>query len=185
MSLSFAVMVFWSDRTVIQPDAVEAPGSWRTWNFPVMCSGPPPRMVTLETCQLVVTWQHCWHGNDVEKLKLCMDYGQSIYGNLSIALLQKNDTGVSPRYSYKLFLYLLFYIPEKWQILPCFLMFYSQPWAHLSLNFFFYSSFWWQRGLRIPQSHSHKMVSKATECICYTHPVDTYTTSITFRIVQC
>lgn len=132
MSLSFAVMVFWSDRTVIQPDAVEAPGSWRTWNFPVMCSGPPPRMVTLETCQLVVTWQHCWHGNDVEKLKLCMDYGQSIYGNLSIALLQKNDTGVSPRYSYKLFLYLLFYIPEKWQILPCFLMFYS---------FFFFFSF--------------------------------------------
>lgn len=113
MSLSFAVMVFWSDRTVIQPDAVEAPGSWRTWNFPVMCSGPPPRVVTLETCQLVVTWQHCWHGNDVEKLKLCMDYGQSIYGNLSIALLQKNDTGVSPRYSYKLFLYLLFYKPEK------------------------------------------------------------------------
>lgn len=32
-----------------------------------------------------------------------MDYGQSIYGNLSIALLQKNDTGVSPWYSYKLF----------------------------------------------------------------------------------
>ena len=25
---------------------------------------------------------------------------------------KKNDTGVSPRYSYKLFLYLLFYIPE-------------------------------------------------------------------------
>lgn len=32
---------------------------------------------------------------------------------LSIALLQKNDTGVSPRYSYKLFLYLLFYISER------------------------------------------------------------------------
>lgn len=39
-----------------------------------------------------------------------MDYGQSIYGNLSaLHYCKKNDTGVSPRYSYKLFLYLLFY----------------------------------------------------------------------------
>lgn len=66
--------------------------------------GAPPRMATLETCQLVVTWQHCWHGNSVEELKLCMDYGQNIYGNLSaLHYCKKNDTGVSPRYSYKLF----------------------------------------------------------------------------------
>jgi len=55
----------------------------------------------------LLAWKRCGEA------KLCMDYGQSIYGKfLSIALLQKNDTGVSPRYSYKLFLYLLFYIPE-------------------------------------------------------------------------
>lgn len=49
-----------------------------------------------------------------------MDYGLSIYGNLSVALLQKNDTGVSPRYSYKLFLYLLFYIPEMTNLIMLF-----------------------------------------------------------------
>lgn len=79
------------------------PRSQTTWNLAVLCARGPPCMATLETCQLVVTWQHCWHENDVEELKLCMDYGQSVCGYLSIALLQKNDTGVSPRYSYKLF----------------------------------------------------------------------------------
>lgn len=90
MSLSFAVMVFWSDGTVIQPDARGGP--WEPENFESSCLvlGAPPRMATLGTCQLVVTWQHCWHGNNVEEFKLCMDYGQSIYGkSLSIALLQK------------------------------------------------------------------------------------------------
>lgn len=67
---------------VVQPDARGGP--WELENLQsscLVCSGPPPRMATLETCQLVVTRQHCWHGNNVEEFKLCMDYGQSIYGN--------------------------------------------------------------------------------------------------------
>lgn len=67
----------------------EAPRSQTTWNLAVLCARGPPCMATLETCQLVVTWQHCWHENDVEEFKLCMDYGQSVCGYLSIALLQK------------------------------------------------------------------------------------------------
>lgn len=69
-------------------------------------------MVTLETLQLVVTWQHCWRGNDVEALNLCMDFGQTYIWRSQLCTTAKNDTGVSLRYSYKLFLYLLFYIPE-------------------------------------------------------------------------
>jgi len=59
---------------------VEAPGSPENFESSCLVLGAPPRMATLETCQLVVTWQHCWHGNNVEEFKLCMDYGQSIYG---------------------------------------------------------------------------------------------------------
>merc|ERR1712035_42549 len=62
--------------------------------FPSCVLGAPPRMATLETCQLVVTWQHCWHGNNVEEFKLCMDYGQSIYGNLAALHYCKKMTRV-------------------------------------------------------------------------------------------
>lgn len=62
-----------------------------------------------KTCRLVVTWQHCWHEkNDVEELKLCMDYGQkcmwiSQHCTTAQKKKKKKDTGESPRYSYKLF----------------------------------------------------------------------------------
>lgn len=45
-----------------------------------------------------------------------MDYGQKYMGkkiSQHCTTAKKNDTGVSPRYSYKLFLYLLFYITRK------------------------------------------------------------------------
>lgn len=66
-----------------------------------------------------------------------MDYGQSIWEkkSLSIALLQKNDTGVSPRYSYKLFLYLLFYITRK-QL--CFNLLFNVLLTTLTFLFFFF-----------------------------------------------
>jgi len=63
---------------------------------------------------VVVTRQRRWHGSDVEKLKLCMDYGQKVYMEkfLSIALLQKKTTRVFSLGTRTNFLYLLFYIPE-------------------------------------------------------------------------
>lgn len=62
-----------SDKTVIQADACEAPGATEPGTFLSCGLRAPSNMVTLETLQLVVTWQHCWRGNDVEALNLCMD----------------------------------------------------------------------------------------------------------------
>jgi len=94
MSLSFAVMVFWSDGTVIQPDARGGP--WEPENFESSCLvlGAPPRMATLETCQLVVTWQHCWHGNNVEELNSAWTTDKVYMENLSALHYCKKMTRV-------------------------------------------------------------------------------------------
>jgi len=56
-----------------------------------------------------------------------------VYMNLGIALLQKKDTGVSSRYSYKLFLYLLFYTRKQ----TCFNLTMLFNVSHLSFSFLF------------------------------------------------
>lgn len=96
--------------------------------------GAPSTMPTLETLQLVVTWQHCWHGNDVEVLILCMDWGQRIYGDLSIALLQKRRVYLLG--TRKNFLYLLFYIPEMTNLT----MLFNVLLATFTVFFFFMTS---------------------------------------------
>jgi len=93
---------------------VEALAGRELQNLPLMWAQAPPRMALLQTCLLVVTWQRCWHGNDVEKLNSAWTTDKVYMEKFSqhCTTAEKNDTGVSPRYSYKLFLYLLFYIPE-------------------------------------------------------------------------
>lgn len=95
MSLSFAVMVFWSDGMAIQPGALG--GLWEPEIF-----GPslPGNIGDLSPgCHLatLLAWKQC---SGVKTLHgLWTKYMKS----LSIALLQNYDTGVSPWYSYKLF----------------------------------------------------------------------------------
>lgn len=69
---------------------VEALAGRELQNLPLMWAQAPPRMAVLETCLLVVTWQRCWHGNDVEKLNSAWTTDKVYMENfLSIALLQK------------------------------------------------------------------------------------------------
>jgi len=104
-------------------------------------SGPLHAWQHWKPCRLVVTWQHRWHGNSVEEFNSAWTTDK-VYGKKNLSALhycKKNDTGVSPRYSYKLFLYLLFYITRK-QL--CFNLLFNVLLTTLTfLSFFFFFFF--------------------------------------------
>jgi len=112
-------------------------------------SGPLHAWQHWKPCRLVVTWQHRWHGNSVEEFNSAWTTDK-VYGKKRISALhycKKNDTGVSPRYSYKLFLYLLFYITRK-QL--CFNLLFNVLLTTLTfLSFLFFFLLW---PLAMPQN---------------------------------
>jgi len=100
----------------VLPDARRGPGGLGSSEPAQSWWLSPRRVATLETCQLVchsatrLAWKQC---GEVTLHGLTDKVYMEISWHCTTAKKQKKDTGVSSRYSYKLFFYLLFYTRKR------------------------------------------------------------------------
>jgi len=136
MSLSFAVIVFLEWRRTCTTRCPSRPRGLGSSERAQSRWFSPRRVATLETCQLVchsatrLAWKQCGevtlHGLRTKYIWI-----------LALHYCKKKDTGVSSRYSYKLFLYLLFYTRKQ----TCFNLTMLFNVSHLSFSFLFFMAF--------------------------------------------
>lgn len=114
MSLSFAVLVFWSDGVVVQTGACRSPRGWRALNLHVTSALFLTRgnIGDLSLGAAMLPWK-CPRGVTLHGL-----WTKCIWKSLSIALLQrklfkKKTTQVYLLGTLKLFLYLLFFTRKQ------------------------------------------------------------------------